>query len=142
MKLNHLSTVAWVFFPICVAAAVFVYTNRFGWDYFWLEIDLYGFMAVGSVIAYYLIRKSTLLFGNLSLSLWKGESFRQMPVNVLRVRYKISIYFSAIFALVAFVGGIMVGNDLFVLFSWTILGFTVSSEELSQLVEAQAQQII
>jgi len=140
VKLPKLELIAFLFFPICVTAAVFVYGNRFGWGDLRLNMDHYAFMVIGSVIAYFLIKKTTLTLGNLSLSLWKGASFKNMPINVLLLRYKISIYFSAVFAIVAFIGGIFYENDLFVLFSWTILGFTVSSQQLLQKVEVKVRE--
>jgi len=133
-----LEKVAYVACPICVVTAIFVFVHRYGWGNLRLEMDMYAFMVIGSVIAYYLIKKTTLMMGNFSLRLWNGDSFKHMPIHVLLLRYKISIYFSLIFAFFAFGGGIYTGNDLFVLFSWTVLGFSAASQQLLRVVEERA----
>jgi len=138
LNVSKLEKVAFASFPICVITAIFVFVGRYGWGYMRLEMDMYAFMVIASAVAYYLIKKTTVMIGNFSLNLWNGDSFKNMPVHVLLLRYKISIYFSLVFALFAFGGGIYMGNDLFVLFSWTVLGFTVASQQLLGVVEERA----
>ena len=140
MKSLKLERTAFICFPICVVAAIFVFANRFGWASLRLELGVYAFMIVSSIIAYYLIKKMTFLFGSLSLSLWKGDSFKNMPIHILTLRYKIAIYFSIILAGSAFIGGIFYGNDLFVLFAWTILGFTISNQKLLAMVNQRSKE--
>lgn len=122
-------------FLFCVITAIFVFVRRFGWQDFLSEAPVYLFMITASIIAYFLIKKSTLMLGNLSLSLYSNDAFRQLPAHVLMLRYKISIYFSLLFAALAYGMGVYAGNDLFVLFSWTILGFTLSSQQLLHRVQ-------
>ena len=134
-EISKLEKKFYLLLPVVMLAAMMVFAKSNGWETLRQDVFIYVNLMFATICLFFLVKKSTYLLGHFYLSLMGNAAFQGVPKDVILWRYRIMSYGSALLATIAFIWGIYYSADLVMIFSWSLLGITVSSKRLIEEIK-------